>query len=116
MKLVMEFVMHYMLVVSKDVAIPPQEFVAKWNADPTCRVVARASIDYSTKSVYEPNAAGSPLPVLETFACDVATAPFYELIKIILCKPRGHKPTEIIQLEKPNGARVLLIKGAEVTL
>ncbi len=112
----MEFVMHYMLVVSKDVAIPPQEFVAKWNADPPCRAVARASVNYSTKSIYEPGAAGAPLPVLETLAVDVATTTFYDLIKVILCKQRGHKSTEIIQLEKPNGTRVLLVKGTDAKI
>ena len=109
----MEFVMHYTLIVSKDVAIPPQDFVAKWNADPACRAVASASVDYSMKSVYEPGAACAPLPALEMFAKDVTVYTFYELIKAVLGKQPGCTPTEIIQLEKPNGTRVLLVKRAE---
>jgi len=114
-------VMNYVLVVSKDLAIPLQDFVARWNADPTCRAVARASVDYSTKSVYAPCAV--PLPALELFEEDAAIYPFYELIQTVLCKqpvckqavckPAACKSTEITQFEKPNGARVLLVKAAE---
>ena len=108
--------MYYMLVVSQDVAISPQDFVVQWNANPTCCTVARASVDYSTKYVYEPCATGAPLPTLDLFDEDGATQPFYELIKTVLCKQPVGKSPEIIQLEKPNGTRILLIKDAQAGL
>jgi hypothetical protein len=104
--------MKYTIVVTKDVVLPPQEFVNRWNADSACRAVACASVDYSTKSVYEPGVTGA-LPALDLSTIDVNPVTFYGLIIRILQKQQVYKQTEIIELEKPNGERVLVIKGAE---
>ncbi len=103
--------MQYTLVVARDVAILPQDFVNQWNADPACRAIAYASLDDSTKAVYKLGVT-YPLPTLEIGAANVDPALFYALIKRILQQQSVCRPTEMIELEKPNGARVLVIKGA----
>ncbi|MFN8488794.1 MAG: hypothetical protein U0350_14425 [Caldilineaceae bacterium] len=104
--------MQYILVVAQEVALPPQEFVAAWNADPTCHRLAHASIDCSTKAVYEPNRR-IPLPLLDIADADPPTALLLASIQQTMQKRQVNKPTELIQVEKPDGNRVLLIKGVE---
>lgn len=103
--------MQYILVIAKEVAFPPQAFVATWNADPTCRKLAEAAIDCSTKAVYEPDSR-VPLPLLEVTDKSAPSAAILASIQKTFQKKYTHQPTEIIQLEKPNGQRVLLIKQA----
>ena len=104
--------MQYTLIIAKNVEISPQDFVSQWNADPVCRAITYASIDDSIKSVYASGVA-YPLPALEIRAAKIDPAIFYALIKRILQQHSVCRPTELIELEKPNGARVLLIKGVE---
>ncbi len=103
--------MQYTLVVAKAVAIPAQDFVTQWNADPICYALAYARIDGSTKSVYASGVTVA-LPMLEVGAVDVDRAMFHRLIKRTLQKSLLYQPTEIVELAKPNGARVLLVKIA----
>ncbi|CAN5765111.1 hypothetical protein BH10CHL1_BH10CHL1_40870 [soil metagenome] len=107
---VMEPLMQYTLVVAKDVASLGQDFVAQWNADPACYAIAYADIDHSTKSIYEPGVT-TALPMLKV-AAEFDTATLYLLIKRTLQKTALSEPIEIIEVAKPNGARVLLIKCA----
>lgn len=101
--------MQYILVVAQEVALSPQEFIAAWNADPTCSVLAQASIDRSTKAVYEPNRS-IPLPRLDVADSSLPTALLFASIQKTMQKRWVSQPTELIQLEKPDGNRVLLIK------
>jgi len=104
--------MQYILVVAQEVALSPQEFIAAWNADPTCSVLAQASIDRSTKAVYEPNRS-IPLPRLEVADSALPTNLLFASIQKTMQKRWVSQPTELIQLEKPDGNRILLIKCVE---
>src|SRR4051794_6783279 len=97
--------MQYTIVVAKDVAISTQDFVATWNADPACCALACATVDDSTKAVYEPGTIYA-LPMLEMLTAESCPQTFYRLIRRTL---QTRQQTEIIQLEKPNGARVLVV-------
>ena len=66
--------MQYILVIAKEVAFPPEAFITTWNADPTCRALAEADIDCSTKVVYEPDSRVS-LPLLEATNQDASNVP-----------------------------------------
>ena len=99
--------MQYTIVIANGVAISTQDFVATWNADPACCAFACANVDYSTKAVYEPGTTYA-LPVLEAATAEICPQAFYKLIRRTL---QTRQQTEIIQLEKPNGARVLLVRG-----
>ncbi|MCX6043800.1 MAG: hypothetical protein NT075_01710 [Chloroflexi bacterium] len=102
--------MQYTLVVAKDVAIPVQDFVTQWNADPACYAMAYASIDDSIKSVYSPDVR-TALPTLDVQPVEIDQATFHALIKRTLQTSPLYPPTEIVELAKPNGTRVLVVKS-----
>lgn len=106
-----EIGMQYTIVVASKLAFAPQDFAAAWNADPTGRAIAKASTDQRVKSVYEPGAKDALLASLDVKA-DIETNEVCDSVQNFL-RQQLQEQTEIIQVEKPDGTRFLVIKGIE---
>jgi hypothetical protein len=89
--------------------VSPAEFVAAWNAAPECRAVAEAHLEHPGGVQYDPALVAAGLAVLAGLASGVAGNALYDLIKELLFRQGFRKHTEIVQLEQPDGSRMLVV-------
>jgi hypothetical protein len=105
--------MDYKIVLSPELALEPADFVAAWNDTPTCRAVAEASLATWTVAQFDPTLLSQAGVVLSGVALGVVSDAVYDLIKRVLARQGVRKCTEILELEQPDGSRLLVVMIVE---
>lgn len=90
----------------------PADFVAAWNDNPACRTAAEARLAVLPPAQFDPTLTGAAA-VLSAVALGVASNALYDLIKAVLIQQGVRRQTEIVELQQPDGTRVLVVKIAE---
>jgi len=104
--------MDYQIALHPDLNLSPADFVKAWNDTPECREMAKANLDEPTSAQYDPFAAAA-VAVLSGVAIGVAANALYDRIKKVFIKKDVTKQIEIIQLDLPDGSRLLVVKIVE---
>lgn len=102
--------MDYQIALSPELGLSPQDFITGWNETPECRALAHADLGESTSAQYDPLLAGAAVAVLGSLALNVVSNALYDLIKKVLAKKGVQQRTEIIQLDQPDGTRLLIVR------
>ena len=102
--------MEYRIALPPELGLSSEEFVAGWNEDQECRAVAQAGLAEPTSKHFDPTLATATLAVLGSVALNVASNAIYDLIKHILIKKGVRQDVEIMQLDQPDGRRLLVVK------
>ncbi len=105
--------MLYHLALAPDVPVTAAAFVTAWNATPACREVAEARLETATAATFDPGLGLDVWAVLGSVALGVAGNAVYDLIKRVLTAQGVRKQTDIVQIEQPDGSRVLVVKMRE---
>ncbi len=100
--------MEYQLALSPDLDLDPDSFVEAWNADAECRAAAEARLE-ATPASYD---LGTAAAVILGVGTGMAANAFWDLIKTFI-EGRVRRRTEITQLERPDGTRVLVVRIEE---
>ncbi len=106
--------MEYQLALSPDLGLDPAEFVTAWNTAPEHRPIAEVRLAPSTgAAAYDPLLLAGAITVISTVATGVLTNVLSEQIKQLLAKKGSQKHTEIVELEQPDGSRMLVVQMDE---
>ncbi len=100
--------MDYQIALSPDLDLSSDDFIAAWNDIPECRDVAEARLAKPTSAQYDPFTVAAA--ALSSVALGVTASALYDLIKKVLAKKDITKQIEIIQIEQPDGHRLLIVK------
>ncbi len=100
--------MEYQLAFPSDLGLGPEEFVTAWNATPDrCTIADIRLAPSSGAATYDPLLVAGVITVISTVATGVLTNVLPEQIKQLLTKKGSQKHTEIVELEQPDGSRML---------
>ncbi|MFQ5814822.1 MAG: hypothetical protein ACE5I2_16715 [Anaerolineae bacterium] len=102
--------MEYQIALPPELGLSSEEFVAGWNDDQDCLAIAEAGLAEPTTKQYDPTLATAALAVLGSVALNVASNAIYDLIKHVLAKKGVRRDVEIMQLDQPDGSRLLVVK------
>ena len=105
--------MDYQIALSPDLGLSAEDFVSAWNETPECRAVAEARPDRSAAAQYGPTLLAGALAVLGGVAINIVSNALYDLIKQALARRGVKTQTEIVQLDRPDGTRLLVVKIVE---
>ena len=105
--------MDYQIALSPDLGLHPEAFAAAWNATAECRAVSEARVATSTAAQFDPSLTNALMVVLGNVAVGLATNILYDLIKDALAKRGVSRQTEFVQIDRPDGTRLLVVKTAE---
>jgi len=101
----------YYIALSPDLELSPTEFVAIWNEEEECRVVAVAHLVSPTSQQYDFNLFAE---IVLSLVTNMASSAIYDLIKKALSKREGSsKHIHIEALQKPDGTRFLVVDSEE---
>ena len=100
--------MELRIALSPELGLDAAQFSAAWNATPECLQVARAEIVQVTGTEFGPPVLAVALGILGNLALGVAGNALYDLVKRALARGGVRRATKIVQLDQPDGTRVLL--------
>ncbi len=103
--------MDYQIVLQPELNLSPGDVVEAWNGMPECQKVAKAHLTESTSTQCSLFAAAGV--ALSSVALGVISNTLFDLIKKVFVKKGVTKQTEIIQLDQPDGSRLLVVKIIE---
>jgi hypothetical protein len=97
-----------------DPALPltAADFATAWNDTPACAAADVATADPAAYFL-PPELLAVGLVVLSDISVGVAGNALYDLIKTALARRSVKKTTEIIQIEQPDGTKVLVVRIVE---
>lgn len=103
------------LALDPDLPLTAADFAAAWNDTPTCAAAATADVAPADPAAYflPPELLAAGLVVLSDVSINVASNALYDLIKTTLARRSVKKTTEIIQIEQPDGTKVLVVRIVE---
>jgi hypothetical protein len=102
--------MEVQITLSPELGATPQALAEAWNAAPGCRAVAQASVGRPKGAQFDPSVA---VMVLSGLALGVASNALYDLLKELLIQQGVRRRTQIVQVEQPDGARLLVVTVEE---
>ncbi len=113
--------MNYQIVISPDLGMQADEFVAAWNETPACRRVAEAGLtdEPADVSMIDPALLQQGLILLGSVAGGVALEAIKELaqerLKAYLAGkfPEKPPPVQVEAIRQPGGAYLIVVKEAE---
>jgi hypothetical protein len=105
--------MDYQIALSPELGLSPKDFADAWNEAPDCRAAAQATLSRPSSAQYDPTLLTVTLTVLSSLALGVASNALYDLIKELLMEQGVRKRTEIVQVEQPDGSRMLVVTITE---
>jgi hypothetical protein len=105
--------MEYQIALSPELGLSPEDFVAAWNGKANCHVVAEACMTSPKSAQFDPTLLGVTLTVVGSLALGVASNALYDLIKELLMDCGVRKRTEIVQVDQPDGSRLLVVTITE---
>lgn len=101
------------IVFAPDLATNAAGFVDDWNRTPDCREVALAEVGAAAATTYDPTLLDSGVALLSSIATGIAANMIYDRIKTLMAKRRGPAPIEIIELNQPDGTRLLIVRSGD---
>ena len=103
--------MDYLIVFEPELGIDPESFVAAWNQEPDCQVVTTARLERGQATSY----GFDVLALLGAVALELGGAALYDLIKHVVAQHKGilTQSLELIEIEQPDGTRVLAVRLAK---
>ena len=105
--------METQIALSPELGLSPEEFVTAWNATADCTAVAEASVTAPQSAQFDPTLLGVTLTVVSSLALGVASNALYDLIRELLMEQGVRKRTEIVQVDQPDGSRLLVVTITE---
>jgi len=105
--------MDYQIALSPELGVSPQDLVDAWNETPACRAVAQATLEQPSGAQYDPTLMVAALTVVSSLALGIAGNMIHDLIKERLAEQGARKRTEIVQVEQPDGSRLLIVTITE---
>jgi hypothetical protein len=102
--------MDYQIAFPPELGLDAAAFIAAWNRAPDCRAVAEARPgEPGAVPHFDPTLLQGALAVLGSVALGVATNALYDLIKGALTRAGVREGVQIVQLDQPDGTRLLVI-------
>jgi hypothetical protein len=101
--------MDYLLVLTPDLGLDPAEFVTTWNAETDTRRVAEARLSPGASSRFDPTLTTVAIELMIGVSSGVASAGIYDLIKKVLTKKGVQKHTQIVEMNKADGSKLLIV-------
>jgi hypothetical protein len=101
---------HYQITLAPELGVTPQELAEAWNASAACRAVAEAAVGRPKGAQFDPSVA---VMVLSGLALGVAGNALYDLLKELLIRQGVRRRTKIVQVEQPDGTRLLVVTVEE---
>ena len=105
--------MDYHVALSPELDLSPEKFAAAWNEAPECRDLAQARLSQTRSAQFYGTLLTVTLTVLSSLVLGAAGNALYDLIKELLWQQGVRKRTEIVQLEQPDGSRLLVVTMGE---
>ena len=105
--------MDVQITLPAELGIDTREFIAAWNETPECRAAAHARSNQPVMRGIDPATAASAMAVLGSVAASLATNALYDLIKHALTRKGVKKRTEIEEVQRPDGTKVIVVKIVE---
>lgn len=105
--------MDFQISLPPELGIDAREFAAGWNETPECRAAAHARSNQPVMRGFDPAIAASAMAVLGSVAASLATNALYDLIKHALTRKGVKQQIEIEEVERPDGAKVIVVKVVE---
>jgi hypothetical protein len=106
--------MEYQLALPPDLGLDPDDIVSAWNAAPERRALAEVRLAPSAGvAAFDPFLLAGAITVISTVATGVLTNVLSEQIKQLLAKKGSHAHTEIVEVELPDGKRLLVVRTEE---
>jgi hypothetical protein len=105
--------MEYQIALSPELDVEPENLVDAWNETPECRAVAQARLSQPSSAQYDPTVLSVVLTVFSGIAGGIASNILYDMIKERLAEQGVRKQTQIVEMEHPDGSRLLVITITE---
>ncbi len=105
--------MDYLIALHPELGLHAEDFVADWNETPACCEVAQARLVENVAKQFDPTLLAGALAVLGNIALGVAGNALYDLIKQALIRKGVQNQTEIVQIDQPDGTKILVVKIVE---
>ena len=102
--------MDYHIALAPDLDLSARDFCLAWNETPECRVAAQARPAEPDSAEYSPDLVAGAVAVLGSVVVGLATNALYDLIKAALIQRGVRTRTEMIQLDQPDGTRLIVVK------
>jgi hypothetical protein len=101
--------MQYRLVLPPELGLEPADFVATWNDEQETRYVAEARLSPASSRRFDPTLATVAIELAIGVSSGVASAGIYDLIKKVVAKKGVQKHTQIVELDQPDGSKMLIM-------
>lgn len=103
--------MDIQLALDPDLSLTAVDFAHAWNDTPDCAAAATARTT-AVPATYHlpPELIASGMAVLGGISLNLVSDALYDLIKLALARRGVQQTTEIIQLEQPDGTKLLVIR------
>jgi hypothetical protein len=105
--------MEYQVALSPELGLSSEDFVRAWNETAACRAVADASVTSPRSAQFDPSLLGVTLTIASSLALGAAGNALYDLIRELLMGRGVRRQTEIVQIEQPDGSRLLVVTITE---
>ena len=101
------------LALAPGLGLSAADFCQAWNDTPPCRAAAEARPAEPDAVQFNPELVSAAVTLLGTVAVGLATNALYDLIKAALLQRGVHKRTDLIQIDPPDGTRLIVIAIVE---
>ncbi len=106
--------MEVQLAFDPGLHLAADQFTTAWNDTPDCAAVASAHTQPASAATFlPPEMVAAGMTVLGGISLNVVSDALYDLIKMALARGGVQKTTEIMQLTKPDGTELLVIRIVE---
>lgn len=105
--------MDYRIALDPELGLSSSEFIEAWNESPACTAMASASVEKEAAVNLDPGLMHAALVGLAGVATGVATNAIYDLIKQLLIDQDVKKSIEVVDVEQPDGGRLVIVKIKE---
>lgn len=99
--------MEYHIALSPNLGVTPEGLVTAWNANSESRSTGEAHIDPNPSKQYDIGAVMGL--VIIPLVVSISANAFYDLLKTRLVSSGVHKRTRLMEVEQPNGSRLLIV-------
>ena len=103
--------MEYQIAFAPDLGIAVEQFAVQWNADPKTHAIGEAHVDANTAEAYDLGAVAEL--VIIPLLVGLGTNALYDLVKERLFASGVRNRITHVEIEKPDGTRVLVIVAEE---
>jgi hypothetical protein len=105
--------MEYQVALSPELGLAPADLVSEWNATPASRRVADARLEHAGERRFDPTLAAGAMVVLGNVALSLASSALYDLIKAAVARRGVRRTTEVREVHRPDGTRLLVVTTTE---